>query len=266
MRFLVRKAFWPRWFIAFTYGIARFYFRAEVRGLENIPSGPSVLVSNHSGGFKINPEVWILGAHYYQSVFSEEPIYGLMHDFAFRTPLVGRFMKRLGAIPASSKNALAYLRQGHRVILYPGGTWESCRPSRERDRVDFKGRTGFAQLAIDSRVPIVPVVAAGAHDGWYIFCRGNRIAKFLRLEKIFRIDCFPVGLAFPFGIVLGPMIPFLLLPRKIIIQVLEPILPGTDPDKFADYVTNVMQRKLDDLVSELPPLAVGGRPPESKDG
>ncbi len=111
-------------------------------------------------------------------------------------------------------------------------------------------------MALESGVPLVPIVAVGAHDGWYVWRRGTRIAEFLRLKKYFRIDVFPLGCALPFGFFVGALWPVLPLPRKIILEILPPISQVEaqcfNEKQLADFVVCVMQEKMNELVKELP--------------
>lgn len=226
--------------------ISRKIFRAEVRGLDRFPDGPCLIVGNHNGIGVVNPEIWIFGSAYLNEK-NLRPMKVLGHDLALKLPLVRSFAREtLGYVPNSISTAVENLKAGHNVLVYPGGSWESCRPTSERDKIDFKSRTGFMKIAQEAGVPIVAVVAAGAHDGVYIWKRGHRIAKFLGLQKFLRIDSFPIGLSFPFVFHTG-LLPFLPIPRKVIIEILPPI-----PPEEASSVTALMQAKLDTLVRELP--------------
>lgn len=230
-----------RWF-------TRFYFRVEFRGLENISSDSCIFIGNHNCGAGFNPESLVAYSHI-------EPVTVLAHDLLFRSQRTARFFESFHLIPAKYEKAKDALNDGKRVLLYPGGGWESCRPSRDRDRIDFKGRNGFARLAIETSKPIIPIVAAGAHDGWYVLFRGDKIARFLRIKKFLRVDVFPIGLGFPYGVVIGAFLPVLPLPRKIILQVLPPISPPADDTATTDYAQRIieeMQVCLDELVHDLP--------------
>lgn len=210
-------------------GISKCYFHAEVKGLDNIPTGPCLLVGNHNGIAIMNPEIWIFGSHYF-TYLKKRTLKVLGHDLVLKIPGIAHFAtKYLGYIPNSTESAKKALSEGHQLLFYPGGGWESCRPSKDRDKIDFKQRYGFVTLAREAGVPIVPIVATGAHDGLYIWRRGNRKAEKLGLHRLFRIDVFPLGLSFPFLIHIGPLFPYLPLPRKVIIEVLPPI-------DLADYI------------------------------
>lgn len=221
---------------AFVRSFTRLWYRLELRG--SVPDGPCLLVGNHNFGAYVNPEIYILGSHV-------PGLKQLAHDLLFKVPGVRSVARHFGAIPAKHEDAVRALREGHRVVVFPGGAWESFRPSSQRDVIDFKNRTGFVRLAREAGVPIVPVVTAGGHDGWWIVSRGERIAEALGLKR-FRIDVFPIGFAAPFGLLIGPT-PFFPLPHKIICDIGAPMHDVTD----ADQVVSVMQAKLTELSKEL---------------
>lgn len=233
------------------------YFQVEVEGMEKIPPGAAMLVGQHNGGIVVVDTV-IFFREFAEKYDGEELPVSLAHWLVMRVPLLGQILKALDVVPASPENALGALKAGRKVLVYPGGDWEAMRPSRERDRVDFGGRTGFIEVALKSGAPIVPIVAAGAHDGWYVLSRGEELARKLRIDKLLRIKVFPIALALPMGLLIGPIAVYLPLPHKIIIKVLDPIDVEGDPedkenlDEIYDEIMALMQAGLDELVPRLP--------------
>ena len=233
------------------------YFRYEVRGLENIPkSGPALLVGNHSGGTMI-ADTFVFGVAFFSHFGPERRFYQLAHDVAVALPTIGTMIRRYGTLSASHENARRAFRLGAPVLVYPGGDYESFRPSWHSDQVEFGGRKGFIELALDEGVPIVPVVAIGGQETGLFLTRGQTLARMLLLDRLLRIKVLPVVLGPPFGItVLDLPLPRLPLPAKIAIQVLPPINLrerfGADPDRDEVYeqVTGEMQEALDDLSEE----------------
>ena len=69
------------------------YFRSEVRGLENMPSGGALLVSNHSGGM-LPMDVPILQADFYDKHGYNRPLYTLSHDMLMMGP-TGDFFRKI---------------------------------------------------------------------------------------------------------------------------------------------------------------------------
>ena len=93
-------------------------------------------------------------------------------------------------------------------------------------KVDFGGRKGFIRLALDKDVPIVPVVSVGGQETALFLSRGERLAKLLRLDKMFRLKVLPISIALPWGLNVGDMLGHFPLPAKITIQVLAADRPA----------------------------------------
>jgi 1-acyl-sn-glycerol-3-phosphate acyltransferase len=229
------------------------WFRVEVRGLESLPPAGGVLVvSNHSGG-ALTPDPLVFGPAYYDMFGYDRPLYILAHYGVFFTPL-RRYLGRIGTIHASPENAAKALHSGAVVLVYPGGDYDAYRPTLSQNVVDFGGRTGYVRVAIETGVPIVPVVSIGAQETQLFLTRGDRLAKRLGLHRI-RLDILPLSVGFPFGVTafFPANMP---LPAKIVDQVLEPIdivaRFGKDPDvnEVDSYVRSVMQNALDQLARE----------------
>ena len=228
------------------------YFRAEVHGMDAMPAAGGVLVvSNHSGGM-FTPDVLVFAPAFYNKFGFDRPLYTLGHYGIFIGPMAG-WLRRVGVIEASRENAAKALRSGAVVLVFPGGDYDSYRPTFE-NKIDFAGRTGYVRTAIESGVPIVPVVSIGAQEGQLFLTRGNWLAKRLGLER-FRAEILPVSFGFPFGlsVFFPPNVP---LPTKIVTQVLDPIDVveefGEDPDVDAvdTHVRQVMQTALDKLAKK----------------
>jgi 1-acyl-sn-glycerol-3-phosphate acyltransferase len=142
------------------------------------------------------------------------------------------------------------------VLVYPGGDYETFRPSWHGDQIEFGGRKGFIKLALKEGVPIVPVVAMGGQETALFLTRGQRIAKLIQLDKLTRVKVFPISLGPPFGVTVLDLPGRIPLPAKITIEVLPPIDVkerfGPDPDHedVYDEVTGEMQEALDGLSEE----------------
>jgi len=165
-------------------------------------------------------------------------------------------VRRGGTVAASHENAEKALSAGAALLVYPGGDWEVHRPTWEGHRVDFGGRKGFIRLALDEDVPIVPVVSVGGQETALFLSRGDRLAKALSLDRVFRLKVLPISLAIPWGLNVGDFLGHVPLPAKITTEVLPPIDleeqfgPDPDPDEVYDHVTTVMQATLDSLAAE----------------
>ncbi|MFL5884473.1 MAG: lysophospholipid acyltransferase family protein [Thermoleophilaceae bacterium] len=230
------------------------YFRGEVRGLENIPeNGPSLLVGNHSGGTLI-ADTFVFAGEFYTRFGPERRFHQLAHDIAARLPGTG--LSRWGTVAASHDNARAAFDKGAPVLVYPGGDYETFRPTWHSDQIEFGGRKGFVKLALEHGVPIVPVVAVGGQETALFVTRGERAAKATGWADLTRIKVLPVALAPPWGVSLLDLPTRLPLPAKITVEVLPPIDVverfGERPDHEEVYeeVTGEMQDALSELQDE----------------
>ena len=232
--------------------ILKWYFRSEVRGLENYPPGKALVVANHSGGF-FALDIQIFGVHFYERFGYGRPMYTLSHNLIF-TRINSWFLARTGFIRASHDNALQALRNGAVVVTFPGGDYDAYRPTFRQNVIDFAGRTGYVRTAVDAGAPLVPAVSIGLQETQLFLARGTRLARWLGLKRRLRTDVFPIAFGFPFGLLGAPL--NLPLPSKVIIQMLEPIdivaRFGNDPDVAAvdAYVRSVMQTALDGLARQ----------------
>jgi 1-acyl-sn-glycerol-3-phosphate acyltransferase len=235
--------------------LSSIWFRAEVRGLGNVPDdGPVLLVGNHSGG-NMTPDtiVFTLAFNAYFGV--ERPFYQLAHNLVLSMPGLAS-LRKFGTVAASRENAQRALRAGAALLVYPGGDYEVHRPSTERNRVDFGGRTGFIRTAIEENVPIVPVVSIGGQETALFLSRGERLARLLALDRMFRLKVLPISLAIPWGLNVGDLLGHVPLPAKITIETLPPIDLraefGEDPDidEVSALLLGLMQDTLDALAAE----------------
>jgi 1-acyl-sn-glycerol-3-phosphate acyltransferase len=229
------------------------YFRGEVRGLDRIPEGPALLVGNHSGGTMI-ADTFVFTLCFYEHFGPDRRFHQLAHDLAARLPGLG--LRPYGTLRASHENARQAFRKGAPVLVYPGGDYETFRPSWHSDRIEFGGRRGFIGLALSENVPVVPVVSIGGQETALFLTRGQRAAKLLGLDRIARIKVLPVSVGPPFGLSVLDLPPRLPLPAKIETEVLPPIDlrerfgPRPDADVVYDELTGEMQARLDDLAAE----------------
>jgi 1-acyl-sn-glycerol-3-phosphate acyltransferase len=235
--------------------LASYYFRADVRGLHHIPAeGPVLLVGNHSGG-NMTPDTTVFTLAFTTYFGVERRFHQLAHNLVLAMPTLA-FLRKYGTIAAGHENARRALQTGAAVLVYPGGDYEVHRPTWDSAKVDFGGRKGFIRLALEEDVPIVPIVSIGGQETALFLSRGERLAKLLRLDKMFRLKVLPISLAPPWGLNIGDMLGHFPLPAKISIRALPKLNVreqfGQDPDidEVYDHVMGVMQAELDTLAAQ----------------
>jgi len=147
------------------------FFRIEIRGRQNMPqSGACILAANHAS-------------------FLDPPIVGTSHSremyyFArstlMDTPFTRILFKLLNCIPVNResltlstlKAALAVLKAGHPLLLFPEGTRSPTGELQE-------GKMGLGLIAHKARVPIVPFYIHGSYD---ILPKGSKWPRFNKLR------------------------------------------------------------------------------------
>src|SRR5919197_3854097 len=84
--------------------LASFYFRADVRGLGNIPAeGPVLLVGNHSGG-NLTPDTLVFTLAFNTYFGVERRFYQLAHNLVLAMPALAS-LRKYGTVAASPENA-----------------------------------------------------------------------------------------------------------------------------------------------------------------
>lgn len=204
------------------------YFRLEVAGWERLPPPPAMIVSNHSGGTTI-PDVWGFAVAWNRHFGRERPCHALGHEMIFALEPVARFMSQIGAVrasPAAARQVLGALRRD--LLVLPGGDGDTWRPWTERYKVRFSGRMGYARMALELGVPIVPMAHAGAHSTLVVLSDGAGLARAMKLKKLARANIFPVHLSIPWGLTVGPM-PHIPLPVTLRYRLGAPVPPPDGP-------------------------------------
>lgn len=232
------------------------YFRSEVRGMDRVPAGGALMVGNHSGGL-MAMDVPIIAVAFADTFGSDRPLFCLAHDMLF-TGVAGPFFRKFGFVPADRESAREVLAAGAVTIVFPGGDYDTFRPTLRANVIDFDGRKGYVRTALAAGVPIVPVVSIGGQEAQLHLTRGEWLGRLSPLRKVMRSDLLPLSVGFPFGLTAAG-VPNVPLPTKIVTQVLDPIDPagivaevGTGSD--VDVVTEVdavvrarMQEALDEM-------------------
>jgi 1-acyl-sn-glycerol-3-phosphate acyltransferase len=235
---------------AFAWYMKR-YVRLRAEGLQHLSGGATLLVGNHNGGMAGADLPATLGM-LWQQLGPEAPFYQLAHDFAMTqfTPL-GRLLRRFGALRAHPDNARRALLAGAHVLVYPGGDIEAYRAFSKRDSIVLGSRRGYLRVARETGAAIQPIVAAGAHRSAIILSEGQTIARAARLKRWARLERFPTALCLPWGVALGPWLPYLPLPFQVRLRVLPKTWIGDhEPIEAAhSRIVASMQAALSELVS-----------------
>jgi 1-acyl-sn-glycerol-3-phosphate acyltransferase len=140
----------------FCYGLTKGILRAynafcvkgyEVQGLENLISGPKIIVANHPNATD----------SFFLPFIIPEKLHFFIEESIFRLPFFGSLLKSSDQIPVGFNlgrdaidEALKKLSQGNVVVIFPEGRLNHGKSIQ-------RGRIGPAMLAMESGVPIIPV-------------------------------------------------------------------------------------------------------------
>lgn len=232
------------------------YFDVKVSGWEHLPDSPALFVSNHSGGTTVIDALGF-GCAWFEHFGTERPLHALIHDLVFALPATAEFFGKVGGLKARQENARRALQDFRRdVLVMPGGDRDVWRPTSKRYEVCFSGRKGYARLAAELGVPIVPVAHVGAHNTFYVLSDGHRIAETLGLPKLVRAGIWPVHLSLPWGLAVGPW-PHLPPPTRFEYKFGAPIYPSDfqagAEESQVDRVDRHVRRKLQLMLDGMHP-------------
>jgi 1-acyl-sn-glycerol-3-phosphate acyltransferase len=227
----------------------RYWFRAEVEGIENVPSqGGALVVSNHSGA--LPPDAAMIGKAIREEHSHPRPLYVTVEHFFKSYPGFSMLIPKIGCVAAHPANVQRLLYDEQELVLvFPEGRKGTEKLYKDRYRLRRFGRGGFVEAAMRARVPIVPIAVLGAEEAMPTF------AQIGLLQRLTKLIYFPVTPLFPHLGLLGAAY----LPAKFRIRFLEPIPTdqwGEEPwdDKslvqtVAEDVRARIQDELVDLVS-----------------
>jgi 1-acyl-sn-glycerol-3-phosphate acyltransferase len=210
-----------------------YWFRMEIDGWENIPGRPPALLVGIHSGAPFVWDAWTVGLQWWRRFGQDRPLHGTAHDALMAIPVIGRYFRAMGVLPAAPDAIATALAEGRDVALWPGGEVDSLRPWIERDRANLAGRKGFVKMAIRAGVPIVPIATVGGADAMPVLIRGDRLSKALQLDRLLRLKVFPLAISLPWGIAPAAL-PQLPLPAKIRTRFMPAVELDDDPARADD--------------------------------
>ncbi|MGH3917105.1 MAG: lysophospholipid acyltransferase family protein [Pseudonocardiaceae bacterium] len=185
-----KGGFWIWLCIVVCYPLTRLLARRRFAGLEHIPeAGPVLVVCNHVS--YLDPIYTAVFVHRRGRI----PHFLAKADL-WRTPVLRRVLISTGQIPVYRENRTAdsslraaeqSLATGRAVLIYPEGTL-----TRDPHHWPMVARTGVARLALESGVPVVPVVHWGTQRVYDHYARCFRPLP--RVDVVVRAGA-PVDLA-----------------------------------------------------------------------
>lgn len=218
---------WSRYALAATHALHRHYFRTEVNGVDRVPSGRVLLISNHSGQVPIDGAM--IGASLFFDATPPRVVRSMVEKWSQTLPFVSQLFPRVGQVVGVPENARRLLENEEAVLVFPEGSRGISKPFSERYRLVEFG-LGFMRLALETETPIVPVSVVGAEEQYVSLGNVGGLARVLGMPN------FPIV---PQFFVPGLQLP---LPTKYRITFGEPLYFAGDPDDDDAVIDEKVQR------------------------
>ncbi|XP_032078835.1 transmembrane protein 68-like [Thamnophis elegans] len=161
----------------------------ELHGIENIPDGPGLIIYYH-GAVPMDYLCFLAKIF----ILKRKCCYSIADDCVFIFPGVQALAGVTGIIQNKKEECLNVLKKGKLLGISPGGMREALFSDKSYKLIWHK-RKGFAQLAVDMKVPIIPMCTQNVREGYWIFGRSRALAR--RLYEYSRIPFLPVYGGFP---------------------------------------------------------------------
>ena len=215
----------------------RFYFKAQVYGMDNVPNtGRAMLIGNHSGGVALDA-----GMVMASMFFDHEPprlAQGMIEKFLHKFAGISQIMSRIGQFTGNPDQAKRLLADDRLLMVFPEGARGTAKLAHQADTLVRFG-TGFMRLALATQTPIVPFAFVGG---------GEAIPTIANLKRLGRA----------IGVPYLPVTPWVLpLPKPTSFQLVygEPIhFEGT-----GDEADKVIAEKVDQVKARIQKLITQGR-------
>jgi 1-acyl-sn-glycerol-3-phosphate acyltransferase len=136
-------------------------FGFEVRGLEHLTAQKSLYVSNHNIGALIESHALLFEME--DIVGHEATVFGFTHPSIFKIWGIKHYFEWLGSVPATYEVAADVFRHGHSLLIFPGGNKQALRPVWQYKENSFRETHGWAKIAKQNEVDVVPITYKGSH-------------------------------------------------------------------------------------------------------
>lgn len=170
------------------------YFRVMVSGLENVPdSGGALLIANHAG--MVPTDGMMIAAACLMDRDPPRFARGMAEFWFADQPFLGTLVSRMGSAIGTRGNCQKQLTHGDMVMVFPEGARGMHKTFDKAYQLQNFG-LGFLRMALEAKVPIVPVAVVGSEE------QNPGILDSPVLSKIMGLPHFPITPFFP---LLGPL-------------------------------------------------------------
>ncbi|XKL65248.1 hypothetical protein PGB90_008668 [Kerria lacca] len=175
----------------------------EIEGLDKIPDDTPALFVYYHGAIPVD-------LYYFLSrvfLLKNRLIHTVADRFLFKIPGFSIISEALKVIPGTVQTCSTILKENNLLAIAPGGVYEAqfgdCYYS-----LMWKKRLGFAKVAIDAKVPIIPIFTENIREAFRSITIGRRLLLKLYLKT--RFPFVPIYGGFPVKLLthVGEPIPY----------------------------------------------------------
>ncbi|XP_050794883.1 transmembrane protein 68-like isoform X2 [Gopherus flavomarginatus] len=135
----------------------------ELHGMEKIPEGPGLIVYYH-GAIPIDYCYFICNLY----IQTGRLCYSVVDHLFCKLPGIELLFNLLPTVHSGRDESVEILKKGNLLGVSPGGSREAFF-SDENYNLLWGNRKGFAQVAIDAKVPIIPLFTQNVREGYRTF-------------------------------------------------------------------------------------------------
>jgi 1-acyl-sn-glycerol-3-phosphate acyltransferase len=185
-----------------------------VHGIENVPAGRVMLVSNHGGQIPLDGVVIACAL----LIDGKPPrfVRSMVERFISTLPFFSVWFPRVGQVLGAQDNARRLLEADEALLVFPEGVKGISKTFEHRYKLAPFG-PGFMRLALETKSPIVPIAVIGAEEQYPSVGEFKKLAKALGAPSIPIIPQLFMGMLMP-------------LPTKYRVYFGEPMRFSGDPD------------------------------------
>ncbi len=163
--------------------VYKHYHRVETFGIEKVPAGRVLLVSNHSGQLPMDGAM--IGVAMLTEASPPRAIRSMVEKWVPTLPYVSTFMARVGQIVGTPENCRRLLESDEAILVFPEGIRGITKLYAQRYQLQEFGH-GFMRLALETQSPIVPVGVVGAEE------QAPALFNLKPLAKVLGFPAFPI--------------------------------------------------------------------------
>ncbi|XP_033212397.1 transmembrane protein 68-like [Belonocnema kinseyi] len=141
----------------------------DVVGLENIPVDQPILFVYYHGAIPM--DIYYFMA--WMGLIHTKLIHTVVDRFVFKVPGWSPIIEAFKGTSGTVESCSSLLKEGHMLAIAPGGTYES-QFGDSRYKLMWKKRLGFAKVALNAKVCIIPVFTRNIREAFRTLSWGRR--------------------------------------------------------------------------------------------